>query len=151
MIIKPGDYKPGTISNLPKLKRGRGNPKTKNKVTYKDAICAFDIETTRLADIEQSIMYIWMFHVKQLDTTFVGRTWDELRVLFGKIVSELGECTLCIYVHNLSYEFQFLQAIYSFGKDEVFAVDNRKVLKCTMFDEKIDFRFSYLHSNMSLA
>lgn len=151
MIIKPCDYKPGTISNLPQLKRGRGNPKTKNKVRYKDAICAFDIETTRLADIEQSIMYIWMFHVKQLNITIVGRTWDELKTLLYKIVSELGEHTLCIYVHNLSYEFQFLQAIYSFGKDEVFAVDNRKVLKCTMFDGKIEFRCSYLHSNMSLA
>lgn len=136
MIIAPEEYKPGTIANLPILKRGKGNPKTKAKVNYKDAICAFDIETSRLQDIEQSIMYVWMLHIKQLDITIVGRTWEQLKNLLLQFVSELGENTLCIYVHNLSYEFQFLQAIYDFKTDEVFAVDSRKVLKCTMFERK---------------
>lgn len=151
MIITPEEYRPGTIANLPILKRGKGNPKTKAKVNYKDVICAFDIETSRLSDIEQSIMYVWMLHIKKYDTTIVGRTWEQLKTLLQHFVSELGENTLCIYVHNLSYEFQFLRAIYDFKTDEVFAVDSRKVLKCTMFEQKIEFRCSYLHSNMSLA
>lgn len=149
-IITPQDYISGTIEDIGIQKRKRGNPKTKAKTAYKDVICTFDIETTRLQDIEQSIMYVWMLHIDGC-CTIVGRTWDELDELFDKIVSELHENTLCIFVHNLSYEFQFLRAIYAFQNDEVFAVDRRKVLKCTMRDSRIEFRCSYLHSNMSLA
>ena len=151
LIIRPQQYTPATISAIQPVKRKRGNQGTKSRIKYKDAICAFDIETTRLADIEQSIMYVWMFHVKQLDLTIVGRTWEEFDTLLKKIVDELDGNTLCIFVHNLSYEFQFLRAVYNFSPDEVFAVDSRKVLKCTMYDKQIEFRCSYLHSNMSLA
>ena len=150
MYITPAQYIPGTIANIETQKRGRGNPRTRKKVYYKDVICAFDIETTRLADIEQSIMYIWMLHIHS-HVTIIGRTWEELKNLLLQIKEELEENTLCIFVHNLSYEFQFLRAIYDFSPDEVFAVDSRKVLRCSMFDNKIEFRCSYLHSNMSLA
>ena len=150
MYITPDQYIPGTIANIEIQKRGRGNPRTRKKVYYKDVICAFDIETTRLADIEQSIMYIWMLHIHN-HVTIIGRTWEELKSLFLQIKEELEDNTLCIFVHNLSYEFQFLRAIYDFSPDEVFAVDSRKVLRCSMFDNKIEFRCSYLHSNMSLA
>ena len=150
MYITPDQYIPGTIANIETQKRGRGNPRTRKKVYYKDVICAFDIETTRLADIEQSIMYIWMLHIHN-HVTIIGRTWEELKNLFLQIREELQDNTLCIFVHNLSYEFQFLRAIYDFLPEEVFAVDSRKVLRCSMFDNKIEFRCSYLHSNMSLA
>ena len=150
MYITPDQYKPGTIANIETQKRGRGNPRTRKKIYYKDVICAFDIETSRLADIEQSIMYIWMLHIHN-HVTIIGRTWEELKSLFLQIREELEEKTLCIFVHNLSYEFQFLRAIYNFLPEEVFAVDSRKVLRCSMFDNKIEFRCSYLHSNMSLA
>lgn len=56
---------------------------------------------------------------------------------------------LVIYVHNLSFEFQFLSGIYKFKPEEVFAVESRKVLRCDMFDFA-EFRCSYLHSNMRL-
>ena len=150
MYITPEQYKPGTIANIETQKRGRGNPRTRKKVYYKDVICAFDIETTRLADVEQSIMYIWMLHIHN-HVTIIGRTWEELKSLFLQIREELEDNTLCIFVHNLSYEFQFLRAIYDFSPKEVFAVDSRKVLRCSMFDNKIEFRCSYLHTNMSLA
>lgn len=150
MFITPEEYKPGTVANIQAQKRGRGNPKTKTKTVYKDVLCAFDIETSRLPDIEQSIMYVWMLHIHH-HVTIVGRTWEQFHQLIQQINSELKDETLCIFVHNLSYEFQFLQAVYKFAADEVFAVDSRKVLKCTMYDRKIEFRCSYLHSNMSLS
>lgn len=149
MYITPDKYKPGTIAEIEAQKRGKGNPKTRKKIKYKDVICAFDIETTRLPDVEQSIMYIWMLHIHH-HITIIGRTWEELKHLFEQITSELEGETLCIFVHNLSYEFQFLRAIYDFEESEVFAVDSRKVLRCGMYDNKIEFRCSYLHSNMSL-
>lgn len=150
MIIAPEEYQPGTIANIPIQKRQRGNPKTKVKTRYKDVICTFDIETTRLADIEQSIIYVWQLHIHP-HTTIIGRTWKELDDLIQKIVSELEETSLCIFVHNLSYEFQFLRAIYNFSTEEVFAVESRRVLKASMYEGKIELRCSYLHSNMSLA
>lgn len=150
MYITPEQYKPGTLAAIPTQKRGRGNPKTKAKVSYKDVICTFDIETSRFADVEQSAMYVWMLHLHH-HITIVGRTWGELAQLFEQFADELGNETLCIFVHNLSYEFQFLRAIHEFEQPEVFAVERRKVLKCTMRENKLEFRCSYLHSNMSLA
>ena len=150
MIITPQQYKPGTIAQIPIQKRGKGNPKTKAKTRYKNVICTFDIESSRLPDIEQSIMYVWMFHIHP-HTTIIGRTWEELDELVKKINIELEDSTLCVFIHNLSYEFQFMQAIYNFSKEEVFAVDRRKVLKATMYENKWEFRCSYLHSNMSLS
>ena len=147
--ITPDKYVPGTLANIAALKRGKGNPGTKTKVVYKDVICALDIETTRLEEIEQSILYVWMLHLHH-NVTIVGRTWSELNTLLDRFEEELGTETLCIYVHNLSYEFQFLRAIYNFANDEVFAVKSRKILKCKM-RKCFEFRCSYLHSNSSLA
>ena len=150
MVIAPEQYSPGTIANIAEQKRARGNPKTKARTRYKDIICAFDIETSRLPDIEQTIMYVWMLHLHP-HITIIGRTWEQLSTLFSKICAELEDNTLLIFVHNLSYEFQFLRAIYDFKNEDIFAVDSRKVLKCSMFENKIEMRCSYLHSNMSLA
>lgn len=145
-------YKPGVIALAQCQTRKTGNQRTrKNNRIYKDLIAAFDIETTGLDNIEQSIMYIWQFNIHG-KCLVVGRTWDEFRKLLSQICDELEDNeTLVIWVHNLSYEFQFLRTVYNFANDEVFAVDRRKVLKCTMFNGKIEFRCSYLHSNMSLA
>lgn len=145
------EYTRGTVAGLPRLKKPGGNRGTTKKVpTYRDAICAFDIETTRLADIEQSIMYIWQFRIHGV-VTVIGRTWEELREFLQTVVDELDGGTLIIYVHNLSYEFQFLRAIIDWKIDDVFAVDSRKVLKATAYDGALEFRCSYLHSNMSLG
>lgn len=148
--IAPEQYVPGTVAAIQRQKRPRGNPRTRYGKYYKDVICTFDIETTRLEDVEQSIMYVWMLHLHH-HVTIVGRTWEQLNALWNQFSNELGNDNLLIFVHNLSYEFQFLRAIHHYSQDEVFAVDSRKVLKCTMTDKKIDFLCSYLHSNMSLA
>jgi hypothetical protein len=126
-----------------------GNPGTKRKVKHLDIITAFDIETTRIIEIEQSVMYIWQWQFGE-KFTVVGRTWQEFLTFCGRLTRELKENVyLCVFVHNLSYEFQFLRGIYSFDKEEVFALKARKVLKASMFAH-LEFRCSYLHSNMSL-
>lgn len=128
----------------------RGNPhgRKKNK-RYCNAVCAFDIETTTLPDLEQAIMYIWQFQLDET-LTIIGRTWEEFLEFLRNVREAIRPKVLCMYVHNLSFEFQFLKGIYAFQQDEVFAVEPRKVLKCTMYDT-FEFRCSYLHSNMSLA
>lgn len=138
------------ISNCEIQQRPKGNQGGRRKILYKNLINAFDIESTTISKIDQAVMYIWQF---QLDdyTTIIGRTWEEFIKLLETIKEILPEDEwLVIYVHNLSYEFQFLKGIYEFSTDEVFAVDNRKILKCEMYNH-FEFRCSYLHSNMSLS
>lgn len=150
MIYTAQDAPANILERIKNVKRPRGNQGTKNRCKYKDVVCAFDIETTTIPEIEQAIMYVWQLQIG-LDVTVIGRTWDEFLDVLHRFALYLDDGEyLCIYVHNLSYEFQFLRGVYPFSKEEVFAIDSRKILKCTMF-EHFEFRCSYLHSNMSLA
>lgn len=141
------------IQNIPCLHDTRSNRGTKKKKGYKNCMCAFDIETTRLSEIEQSIMYIWQFSILFLDDlhidTIIGRTWTEFELHLSQLRQDDNEAYYMIFVHNLSYEFQFLRGIYTFSPDEVFAIKSRKILKCEMHS-RFEFRCSYLQTNMGL-
>ena len=149
MIVSAAEFNEWDLRQIPAQKRRQGNPGRKNsKWQYKDIITAFDIETTRISDIEQSVMYVWQWQFGD-DITVVGRSWDEFIGLCMRIKPHMQGQKLLVFVHNLSYEFQFLRGVYAFGPDDVFAVKPRKILKCEMFGF-IEMRCSYLHSNMSL-
>lgn len=130
----------------------RSNKGTKKKIGYKNVLCSFDIETTRLPEIEQSFMYIWQFAIYFLEDdridVIIGRKWDEFNILLENLSNDDNEAKYLIFVHNLSYEFQFLRAIHTFTSDEVFLLKSRKVLKCEF--DRFEFRCSYLQTNMSL-
>ena len=117
----------------------------KQKYKYYQEICAFDIETTLISKYEQSVMYIWQFAIN--DTVIYGRTWPE----FIQLLTTINECAdhdrVIVYVHNLSYEFQFLKDIIRF--DDIFAMDNRSILYAV--SGNIEFRCSYKLSNRDLA
>lgn len=131
-------------------KRKTGNRGNKLKRRYLDIVTAFDIETSRLPGTDTSFMYIWQWQFDERYTV-MGRTWSELQEFMTKLVDIVGDASLVVLVHNLSYEFQFLRTIYDFQPEEVFALAKRKVAKVTMFDEVLEFRCTYIHSNMSLA
>ena len=146
MITDVYDFDYSIFKKAGNVKRKKGS---RNKKNYKNLVCAFDIETTRIKEIEQSVMYIWQFQVDE-DITVIGRTWDEFRHFMQQITEYLNDMEyIVVYVHNLSFEFQFLSGIYPFSKEEVFALDKRKVCKCEMF-EHFEFRCSYIQTNMSL-
>lgn len=146
-------YNYNRIQNLPCLHDTRSNKGSKKSKGYKNCMCAFDIETTRLEDIEQSIMYIWQFSILFLDDlhidTIVGRNLSEFKLFMEQLMNDDNYAYYMIFVHNLSYEFQFLRGIYTFSPDEVFAIKSRTILKCEML-ERFEFRCSYLQTNMSL-
>lgn len=140
------------IRNAPLISNRRGNPGTKKRKNIIDLVCAFDIETTRLTDIEQSIMYVWQWKIGSC--LLMGRTWEDFLAVQRAISDTIEEAhgkkaVLVSWVHNLSYEFSFLKGIYKFSKDEVFCLERRKVLRCSMAG-CFEFRCSYIHSNMSL-
>lgn len=150
MIYNCDTYPYGIIDITPCQKRRRGNQgRRNNERKYKDVIAAFDIETTNDDESRQSFMYIWQFQMGE--QTIMGRTWDEFRRFLGTLTEHLKQNEyIVIFVHNLSFEFQFLRGIYDFEPEEIFAMDSRKVLKCEMM-EHFEFRCSYLQTNMSLA
>lgn len=124
-------------------------PYAKRGIRYINCVCAFDIETytfERTLDDWQAAMYIWQMQVDR-DYTIIGRTWEEFRAVVDRLCEYLedGEYVV-VYVHNLSYEFQFLKSILPVGR--VFARDRRKVVSFT--SGHLEFRCSYAHSNMSL-
>ena len=81
--------------------RASGHPSW-NDLKYADIIATFDIETTALDDIQQSILWHWQACVDGL--VCVGRTWEEYKT-FLKGVDKYLPDGLCFvqYVHNLSY------------------------------------------------
>ena len=86
--------------------KNNGNKGNKKKIIYKDCICSFDIETTRIPEIEQSVMYIWQFGLLVNNAIYYtyGRTWKEFNTFIDMIHD--SHLRLVVYVHNLSYEFQ---------------------------------------------
>ena len=140
------------IAEAPAQKRRPGNQGTRERKVYKDLICAFDIETTMLPDIQQSFMYVWQCQIGP-EYTVIGRTWEEFKDFRAKISAQLEKNEwIVLAVHNLSFEFQFLSDpdIYDFDTKEVFCMDSRKILKAEMSQYRLEFRCSYLHTNMSL-
>ena len=79
---------------------------------YYNIPAAFDIETSSLYDRGNKFatMYIWQFGLNGL--VIYGRTWAEFVYLLDALAIKLklhqGR-RLVIYVHNLSYEFQFMR------------------------------------------
>lgn len=127
----------------------RGNHGGKRKSPpYVDLVTAFDIETTYLRDFDQSVMYVWQWAFGP-DLVVMGRTWDEFQTFHAALQNVLQGRYLIVWVHNLSYEFQFLAGVLEFQTDDVFAVRSRKVLKAS--SGNLEFRCSYLHSNMGLS
>ena len=149
MVVKCADFQPDQyFKNVPMVKKRRGNPAGKKR-NYVAITTAFDIETSYIDDIGQSVMYIWQWQFGY-DYTVIGRTWEEFLDLQKRIIAALPEgAWLVVYVHNLSYEFQFLKGIYNFKPDDIFAVFSRKLLKCDMWGV-FEFRCSYKLTNMSL-
>lgn len=93
--------------------------------------------------IKYALCYVWQFSINE--NVYMGRTLEDF-VIFLKKLSEVCIFPKIVYVHNLSYEFQFLRNVMKFS--EVFARDMRKVLYFK-YDDYM-FRCSYFLTNMSL-
>ena len=145
MLVNVENLNVNRLADIPLLKKGRKH----NARQYLDVITAFDIETTNLDDLQQSVMYIWQMQIGD-DLTIIGRTWHQFFEMLLKIKEVITPAWLVVYVHNLSFEFSFLKGLYDFDREEVFATESRTVLKCTLFD-CFEFRCSYFLTNMSLA
>ena len=131
-----------------------------DKRRYIQVLSSFDIETTRIPTIDNSVMYIWQWSFYNLETnefirTIYGRTWGEyvgtcleIKQWISQVQSE-EPVFMVRLVHNLSYEFQFLSAFVEYPPESVFAIKQRKIARADSYN-CIEDRCTYIHSNMSL-
>lgn len=125
--------------------------KTSKKIEYANIPCSFDIETTSTYDANKdkiAFMYCFVFGFN--GKVIFGRTWEEVERIFERVSDffALGsKKRLICYVHNLSFEFQFIKDRFEWIK--VFATDDRKPLTA-LSDLGIEFRCSYLLSGYGL-
>lgn len=167
-------YNPSQLGEVVKDAFKGLNPKGNNKgIKYYNCPCSFDIETTSFyidetgnnityKDKEErqkfdptynpekrATMYIWQLGLN--GRVIVGRTWEEFRnccVELSKLLHLSEKNRIILYVHNLSYEFQFISRLFKWVN--VFSIDVRKPIYAisTLW---IEFRCSYLLSGYSLA
>lgn len=147
MVYTSSEVDTRFLYDVPDQRRKRGKQRHKKRI-YKDLICAFDIETTNIPEIMQSVMYIWQMQIE--DRTVIGRTWKEFLDFLEDMARRLRKNEyIVVYIFNAAFEFQFLRGVYRFQHEEVFAMDKRDVLKFDMFDH-FEFRCAYHLTNMSL-
>ena len=129
------------------------NPLIQPTKQYLEHLMTFDIETSTIEKTDgtfEGFMYHWQVCIDGY--VCFGRTWKEFLTFLRKMNRALKtyyeKYKLVCYIHNFSYEFQFL---YSWIKlENVFAIDKRNPLKAISKDFNIEFRCSYLLSNMNL-
>ncbi|MGN0014172.1 MAG: DNA polymerase, partial [Candidatus Gastranaerophilaceae bacterium] len=167
-------YKPSDIEQVLKMSVNNTMTVGNNKgIYYFNVPCSFDIETTSFYVDEngeqidyitkmqrkqvdpnynpekRAIMYVWQFGIN--GRVIMGRTWEEFFTMLDKIATILRldeKKRLMVFVHNLSYEFQYLSKWVNWYK--VFAIDERKPIYAVT-ENFIEFRCSYLLSGYSLA
>ena len=141
--------------------------KSKDKIYYNIAM-SFDIETSSFYEDKngiiytndeykklknqvkaekKAIMYIWQFAIE--DNVIIGRTWNDFLFFCKKLYDflNLKERYIIVYVHNLSYEFQFICKWFNWI--DIFADSERKPIKA-MTDTHFIFKCSYRLSGYSL-
>ena len=147
LLVDISHFDYNIIDSIKNVRRPKGNQGTKTRKSYKDIVCAFDIETTTIAN-DNAIMYVWQFQFGNYCTVF-GRTWTDFLKFIKTLKARCKGAYLVAYVHNLSFEFSFLKGIYDFTEEEVFCLSGRKVLKAEMM-EFLELRCSYYQNNTNL-
>lgn len=123
---------------------------TKNHGDYVNIPCSFDIETTSFTAGIDRLACMYCYVVGVHGRVFVGRTWEQFATMVHAIESEFSVSAgshLILYVHNLAYEFQFIQKRFSWA--EVFALADRQPVRAVT-SGGLEFRCSYRLSGYSL-
>ena len=131
--------------------------KGKRKYRYFNESIAYDIETTTIKKLNEKgepfgygFMYQWQMCLK--DKVVFGRTWEEFLQFINILIEKRDlyfkdlNVIIPIYVHNLSYEFQFIKDFFVWIN--VFCKQKHKVIYART-NKNIEFRCSYFLSNMS--
>lgn len=125
----------------------------RKKVKYLNLSLSFDTETTSTFTTNEprekfAFMYVWQFGI---DGYYCfGRTWEEFIQLCEHLQKTLGlneRKRLIIFIHNLSFEFQFFRKYFKWLS--VFATASRNPVKA-LTSYGIEFRDSLILSGYKL-
>ena len=94
---------------------------------------------------KQGCMYIWMFGINS--EVYYGRTWNELEFFLNNLENIVPEQKF-LFIHNQSFEFQFMKSVFSFA--DVVARKAHKVMVSILKDYNITIKCSYYMSNCAL-
>lgn len=115
-----------------------------------NAPLSFDIETTSTVYNKDKVAFMYCWTMSINGSVIFGRTWDQ----FDHVLTRLSELLklnekriVIVYVHNLSFEFQFLRKRFRWLS--VFSLDTREPVKA-LTDKGIEFRCSYKLSGYNL-
>lgn len=139
----------------------------RNHIAETREILSLDIETTSIWEINghitsykgrysekqyntaksKAFCYIWQFGVN--DTVYYGRYLSELPKFLKRVKNACKSLSPIIWVHNLSYEFQFIREhLEEIAPITVFARSERKPIKFNW--DIFEFRCSYMLTRKSL-
>lgn len=139
-------YRDFNFNSLPDLEAKR-----KKDVYYLNGDFGVDIEVTSFYEGENKRAYPYIMMVNVCGSYIYCRYLTELAEIFQMLKHRYklsNKRRLIMFVHNLSYEFQFFRDICDFS--EVFARTARKPMKCYDNFSCIEFRCSYILSGLSL-
>lgn len=143
--------------------------KDNKRIEYGDFPAVFDIETSSFYKNSQTgetclepkrtkgwekiwrkqgTMYAFVFGIN--GKCCRGRTWSEFLSMMSRCEEFFSlslEKRLVVYVHNLSFEFQWMKDLFEWEK--VFCLEKHKVLKAVT-KKGIEFRCSYMLTGMNL-
>lgn len=123
--------------------------KDKKGIVYYNVPAAFDIEASSFYQGEEkhSCMYIWQFGI--LNWVTAGRTWEEYKRFLDGLSTLLdlsSDRRLLVYIHNFSYEFQFMRKHFEW--DKLFFLESRKPIYA--ISGGLEYRCSFKLSGKSL-
>ena len=157
MIIKLNSEKERYIETVDHIEAGICGTVTKgrskNPVYYLRQPCFLDTETSWNHDEESPIGWVYQWCLEYNGQYCIGRKPSELIKQFRHLHDfyKLGEKRrLVCYIHNASYDHTYLykQLRDEFGEPKILAIKAHKIL--TALYDGIEFRCSWLLSNMSL-
>lgn len=121
------------------------------KIKYYNIPCSFDIETSSFrTEEDEKVAILYAFALDINHTIYIGRDYHDLTNAINFLKNNLNlsmKHRMVFYVHNLSYEFQFIRKHFEW--DKIFAIEERKMIYA--ITDGIEFRCSYLQSGYSLA
>lgn len=139
--------------DFPYTRIKKANPLISSTKKYISHLMTFDIETSTIEKTDgtfEGYMYHWQVCIDGY--VCFGSSWNEFLTFLRKMNRALKNYDkkrkLVCFIHNFSYEFQFIKSWIKLT--DVFAIDKRKPLKAISKDFNIEFRCSYLLSNMNL-
>ena len=91
--------------------------------------------------------FIWQCCID--GTCIYGRYLPDFRKLCDYLSERTDGARLHCWIHNLAFEYQFIQEYFSFDKENIFFTEARKPLYAEY--NNITFRCSYRLTNLSLA